>query len=199
MRIWRLIRCFWTTSVQGEMAYRANFWISLLNATLNLATGVMGLVVLFGQVPVLQGWTLDSTLALLGVYLTTGALLYVGPGRALSAGPLPPAHLPPLDATAVELGCTGGSDYYNPDRSTRRDTLAGTAGWSRGAGGPTLPRRFRSVPQWIASLCQRVELRIRAHARNPCLAWQGISLPERHTPSTAVQSASPGAEFHPIR
>ena len=88
MRIWRLIRCFWAASAQGELAYRANFWISLLNAGLNLGTGALGLVVLFGQVPTIQGWTLDSTLALLGVYLTMGALrgLVIGPSLEALAG-----------------------------------------------------------------------------------------------------------------
>jgi len=52
----RLIRRFAGASAQNELAYRANFWISLLHSVLNLGTGVLGVVVLFGQVESIQGW-----------------------------------------------------------------------------------------------------------------------------------------------
>jgi ABC-2 type transport system permease protein len=88
MRYLRLIRCFAGASAQNELAYRANFWISLLHSLLNLGTGVLGVVVLFGQVEVVQGWNLSSTLALLGVYLTISALrgLFIGPSLDALAG-----------------------------------------------------------------------------------------------------------------
>jgi ABC-2 type transport system permease protein len=84
----RLVRSFARASAQNELAYRANFWISLLSAALNLGTGVLGIVVLFGQVETVQGWTLASTLALLGVYLIVGALraLFIGPSLDALAG-----------------------------------------------------------------------------------------------------------------
>ena len=88
MHYLRLIRSFARASAQNELAYRANFWISLLYALLNLGTGVLGIAVLFGQVESVQGWNLLSTLALLGVYLTIGALrnLFVGPSLDALAG-----------------------------------------------------------------------------------------------------------------
>ena len=70
----RLIRSFFRASVQAEMAHRSNFWISLLHSTLNLATGVLGVAVLFGQVETINGWDFAATLTILGVYLTVGAL-----------------------------------------------------------------------------------------------------------------------------
>jgi ABC-2 type transport system permease protein len=84
----KLIRSFARASAQNELAYRANFWISLLSAALNLGTGVLGIVVLFSQVEAVQGWTLASTLALLGVYLIVGALraLFIGPSLDALAG-----------------------------------------------------------------------------------------------------------------
>jgi ABC-2 type transport system permease protein len=84
----KLIRSFARASAQNELAYRANFWISLLYAALNLGTGVLGIVVLFSQVESVQGWTLASTLALLGVYLIVGALraLFIGPSLDALAG-----------------------------------------------------------------------------------------------------------------
>lgn len=70
----RLILSFLRLSTQQEMAYILNFFINLLYSGLNLATGVLGLIVLFNQVQSVHGWTLSSSLALLGVYLILGAL-----------------------------------------------------------------------------------------------------------------------------
>jgi ABC-2 type transport system permease protein len=84
----RLIRRFAGASAQNELAYRANFWISLLHSVLNMGTGVLGVVVLFGQVESIRGWNLPATLALLGVYLTVSALrgLFLGPSLDALAG-----------------------------------------------------------------------------------------------------------------
>jgi ABC-2 type transport system permease protein len=84
----RLIAQFMRASFQEEAAYRANFFISLLHSLLNLATGVLGVYVLFSQVESVRGWSFASTLALLGVYLTVSALrgLFIGPGLDALAG-----------------------------------------------------------------------------------------------------------------
>ena len=84
----RLIACFIRASFQEEAAYRANFGISLLSSLLNLITGVLGVMVLFGQVESVHGWNLPATLALLGVYLIVCALrsLFIGPGLESLAG-----------------------------------------------------------------------------------------------------------------
>lgn len=88
MRHLRLIYVFMRASVQQEMAYRINFFISALYSVANLLTGVLGLTILFEQVETLQGWTLPSALALLGVYLTVGALrgLFIEPSMDALAG-----------------------------------------------------------------------------------------------------------------
>jgi ABC-2 type transport system permease protein len=88
MRYLRLVRRFVVIAFENVMAYRVNFWISLLHSLLNLGTGVLGVVVLFGQVDTVQGWSLPSALALLGVYLTLGALrrLFIGPSLEALAG-----------------------------------------------------------------------------------------------------------------
>lgn len=84
----RLVRQFARASAQNELAYRANFWLSLFHSLLNLATGVLGVLVIFGQIETIRGWDLPSTLALLGVYLTLGALrgLFIGPSLEALAG-----------------------------------------------------------------------------------------------------------------
>jgi ABC-2 type transport system permease protein len=88
MRYLRLTYHFARVSAQQELAYRANFGISLLHALLNLATGVLGLAILFGPTGSVQGWDFPAALALLGVYLTLGALrgLVFGPSLESLAG-----------------------------------------------------------------------------------------------------------------
>lgn len=88
MHYLKLIQRFIAVSIHETIAYRANLWISLLNALLNLGTGALALVILFGQVETLNGWTLPGVLALLGVYLTLGALraLCIGPSLEALAG-----------------------------------------------------------------------------------------------------------------
>jgi ABC-2 type transport system permease protein len=88
MRPLRLIASFMQASFQEEAAYRANFFISVFSSLLNLATGILGVVVIFGQIKTVRGWDLPSTLALLGVYLTISALrgLFIGPSLESLSG-----------------------------------------------------------------------------------------------------------------
>ncbi len=88
MHYLRLVWSFMRVSALNELAYRANFAISLLHGLLGLVTGVLGVAVVFGQVDRLQGWDFDSTLAILGVYLTVGAArqLFISPSLDALAG-----------------------------------------------------------------------------------------------------------------
>jgi ABC-2 type transport system permease protein len=88
MRPLRLIATFIRVSFQADLAYPANYWISLLNSLLNLGTGVLGMAVLFSQVDTLRGWDFTSALALVGVYLMVSAPrgLFIGPGLETLAG-----------------------------------------------------------------------------------------------------------------
>ena len=88
MRYLRLIPRFIQVSFQEEAAYRSNFFIGLFSSILNLATGILGIVVLFGRIETIHGWNMASTLALLGVYLIVSALrgLFIGPGFEVLAG-----------------------------------------------------------------------------------------------------------------
>jgi ABC-2 type transport system permease protein len=88
MHIFRLIGCFIRASAQQELAYRTNFFISLLHSLLNFGTGFLGVVVVFSQVENLHGWNFPATLALLGVYLVVSALrsLFIGPSLEAMAG-----------------------------------------------------------------------------------------------------------------
>ncbi len=84
----RLLWTFLRLSAQGEMAYRSNFFIGLLHSLLNLIVGVVGLIVLFSQIQIVQGWNLSSSFVLLGVYLILDALhnLVIGPSFEGLAG-----------------------------------------------------------------------------------------------------------------
>ena len=76
------------TSFQEAAAYRSNFFISLFTSILKLGTGILGIIVLYGQINTVHGWDLNSTLALLGVYLVVSALrgLFMGPSFDSLAG-----------------------------------------------------------------------------------------------------------------
>jgi ABC-2 type transport system permease protein len=88
MRYLRLIAMFIQASAQQELAYRANFWIHLLNAFLNLGTGVLGVSVLFSQISDLKGWNFAAAMTILAVYLLMEALrsLVVAPSFEALAG-----------------------------------------------------------------------------------------------------------------
>jgi ABC-2 type transport system permease protein len=88
MRYLRLVGRFVSVAFQDVMAYRLNFWIRLLRSVLNLVTGVLGVVVLYGQVETIRGWDRPAALSLLGVYLVLNALyyLFIGPSLESLAG-----------------------------------------------------------------------------------------------------------------
>ncbi len=81
MRPVRLVMAFLRASIQEQTAYRVNFGLHLFSSLLSLATGLIGLQVIFGQVERINGWDPAGTLAVLGVYLLLGALrgLVIGP------------------------------------------------------------------------------------------------------------------------
>lgn len=84
----RLIAAFIRASAQQDLAYRANFWISLLHSLLNLGMGLLGLQVIFSQVSDLRGWSLNEARVLLGVFLVASALrsLFIGPSLEALVG-----------------------------------------------------------------------------------------------------------------
>lgn len=88
MRPLHLIGNFARASLQKDLAYRANFWISLLHSCINLAVGVFSLQILFHQIDSLKGWSQAEALSLLGVYLVISSLrgLFIGPSLEALAG-----------------------------------------------------------------------------------------------------------------
>jgi len=83
-----LIKSFVRVSVLQDMAYRANFWVDLLNSLLNLVVSITAIYILFQQITELNGWGFSATLGLVGVYLIVSALrgLFIGPSLEALVG-----------------------------------------------------------------------------------------------------------------
>jgi viologen exporter family transport system permease protein len=82
MNYLRLFWAFFRVSVQGEVAYRANFIIQLFQSLLSLGISLLGLAVIFSYTDTLGGWRPDEVLALVGVYFLVGGVigLLIQPG-----------------------------------------------------------------------------------------------------------------------
>jgi ABC-2 type transport system permease protein len=61
--------------VLNEMQYRVNFFIQLLQSFISVATGLIGLSLVFGQVDTLAGWSRPELLAVMGVHLLMGGVI----------------------------------------------------------------------------------------------------------------------------
>jgi ABC-2 type transport system permease protein len=61
--------------VLNEMQYRINFFIQLLQSFISVATGLIGLSLVFGQVNNLAGWSRPELLAVMGVHLLMGGVI----------------------------------------------------------------------------------------------------------------------------
>ena len=59
----------------NEMQYRINFFIQLLQSFVSVATGLIGLSLVFGQVNTLAGWSRPELLAVMGVHLLMGGVI----------------------------------------------------------------------------------------------------------------------------
>jgi ABC-2 type transport system permease protein len=68
---------FIRASLQNELAYRVNLLVNVGLALVGLGSALAGVAVIFSHTTTLQGWTLDQTLVLLGVYTIVNGLLNV--------------------------------------------------------------------------------------------------------------------------
>ncbi len=71
----RLFATYLRLGALGELEYRANFWINLLQSILELSVALGGLAVVFSHTDNLGGWRPEEILALLGVYFLIGGLI----------------------------------------------------------------------------------------------------------------------------
>lgn len=88
MQYLKLLLTLFTQSLQRELAFRADFFIKLLNTALGLAGGLGGVYILFSQTDSINGWDHLQTIILFGVFLLVKALknLFIGPSLSALAG-----------------------------------------------------------------------------------------------------------------
>lgn len=71
--IWAFLR----VGALNELAYRANFFVQLVQSTFGLATALIGIGVVFAHTRTLAGWRSSELLALIGIYFIVGGALNV--------------------------------------------------------------------------------------------------------------------------
>ncbi len=71
----QLFFSFLRVGVLGELQYRVNFFIQLLQSGIALATGLIGVALIFRYTTELGGWTRPELLALIGVHTLMGGLI----------------------------------------------------------------------------------------------------------------------------
>jgi ABC-2 type transport system permease protein len=75
MRYLRIFGLYFRIGAMGEMQYRFNFFVHLLQSILQLGMALGGLAVIFTYTHTLGGWVPDEVLALVGVYTLVGGLI----------------------------------------------------------------------------------------------------------------------------
>jgi ABC-2 type transport system permease protein len=70
-----VLRAFLTLGVLNVVQYRADFFISVINAAINLLTQVLALSVIFNQTTDLAGWSANDLLVLIGIHFFITGLI----------------------------------------------------------------------------------------------------------------------------
>jgi ABC-2 type transport system permease protein len=61
--------------IQNEMQYRANFFVQLGQSLISLATGLIGLWLVFSQTNELNGWSESELLVVMGIFVLMGGVI----------------------------------------------------------------------------------------------------------------------------
>ena len=75
MKIIKLIWSYLRIGIANEMQYRVNFFIQLLQSFIALATGLIGLWLVFTHTTELGGWSQPELLAVMGIYMLMGGVI----------------------------------------------------------------------------------------------------------------------------
>jgi ABC-2 type transport system permease protein len=75
MNLFKLALSYLRIGVLNEMQYRVNFLIQVFQSAIAVATGLIGLSLVFGQVDNLSGWTRPELLAVMGVHILMGGVI----------------------------------------------------------------------------------------------------------------------------
>jgi len=71
----RLVWIYFRVGAMNELQYRVNFFVQLLQSLVAVATGLIGLWLIFSHTATLDGWTPFELLALMGVHVLMGGLI----------------------------------------------------------------------------------------------------------------------------
>jgi len=75
MRFFTLAWAYLRIGIANELQYRANFFVQILQSLIALATGLIGLWLVFNQTGSLSGWSQPELLAVMGVYIIMGGII----------------------------------------------------------------------------------------------------------------------------
>ena len=75
MKVLKLVWSYLRIGIANEMQYRANFFIQLLQSMVALATGLIGLALVFNYTTELGGWSQPELLAVMGVFILMGGII----------------------------------------------------------------------------------------------------------------------------
>src|SRR5512143_1670711 len=71
----RLSWAYFRIGAMNELQYRVNFFVQVGESLLALATGLVGLALVFSHTSSLSGWTRPELLAVMGVHILMGGLI----------------------------------------------------------------------------------------------------------------------------
>src|SRR5512136_2713678 len=66
---------FLRIGIQNEMQYRVNFFVQLGQSVISLATGLIGLWLVFSHTTELNGWTQPELLLVMGIFILMGGVI----------------------------------------------------------------------------------------------------------------------------
>jgi len=75
MNAFKLAWTYMRIGMLNELQYRVNFFIQLFQSAVAVATGLIGLSLVFGQVDNLAGWSRGELLAVMGVHILMGGVI----------------------------------------------------------------------------------------------------------------------------
>ncbi len=78
MRLFELVWSYLRIGIANEMQYRVNFFLQLLQSLVALATGLIGLWLVFSRTTSLAGWSQPELLAVMGVHILMGGVIQAG-------------------------------------------------------------------------------------------------------------------------
>ncbi len=108
MRLLTLLGSYLKIGIANELQYRINFFVQLLQSFIGLATGLIGLALVFSYTNELGGWSRPQLLIVMGIYILMGGVInaFIQPNMSrllyeIEQGVLDFALTKPVDGLAI--------------------------------------------------------------------------------------------------